>query len=191
MDIFKQRRYLVFLVILLVVLNLGTITLLWVGRPPAPRAGIHPEGPPQQEARLKDLLKRELKFNDEQIARYFQLRENHRRQFEKLNEEIRRLKKQMFDAVFSREPQPALSDSLLQLSLQKQAELDSLTYQHFLDLKKLCDPDQQYQLKMLIGEFFRQQGRLQGKGQVPPPPGRGEGTPPPPGDERPPSPPGR
>jgi len=192
MDIFKQRRYLLFLVVLLVVLNLGTITLLWIGRPPAPDSRERQVLPHQQDARLKDLLKRELKFNDEQIARYFQLRENHRQQFEKLNEEIRQLKQQMFDAVFSREPQPEISDSLLQLSLQKQAQLDRLTYQHFLDLKKLCNPDQQDQLKMLIGEFFRQQGAPQGKGQVPPPPGRSEGTPPPPGGKMPPpAPPGK
>jgi len=191
MDIFKQRRFLIFLVVLLVVLNLGTITLLWLGRPAPPPPEIRMGKSGNEHARLEALLKKELKFGDEQIKQYFQLREKHRQQLDQLNREIGKLKKQMFDAVFSKDPQPALSDSLLNLSLQKQAELEQLTYRHFLELKKLCNPDQENQLKLLVEEFFRQQnppgrGRESGpagkfKDKNPPPPDDGRRPLPPPG----------
>jgi len=191
MDIFKQRRFLIFLVVLLVVLNLGTITLLWLGRPAPPPPVLNPGNSGSEHARLEALLKKELKFDGKQIKQYFQLREKHRQQLQQLNREIRKLKKQMFDAVFSKDPQPTLSDSLLNLSLQKQAELEQLTYRHFLELKKLCDPNQQNQLKLLVGEFFRQQnprkrGRESGpagnfEDKNPPPPDDGRHPLPPPG----------
>ncbi len=66
-----------------------------------------------------------------------------------------KLKKQMFDEVLKDIPKPTLSDSLLKLSQDKMVELEELTFQYLLDLKKLCKPEQQDKLKLLIDEFFQ------------------------------------
>ncbi len=76
----------------------------------------------------------------------------------------------MFDEVLEDIPQPMLSDSLLKLSQDKMAELEELTFQYLLDLKKLCKPDQQDNLKLLIGEYFRQNPPQGLSNDVPPPP---------------------
>ena len=83
----------------------------------------------------------------------------------------------MFDEVLKDNPQPTLSDSLLKLSQDKMVDLEQLTFQYFLDLKKLCKPEQQDNLKLLIDEFFRQNSPNGMNNDSPPPP---------PGDEPPP-----
>jgi hypothetical protein len=115
------------------------------------------------------LLKEELGFDSNQVKQYLKLRENLNQQIMQLNNEIRRLKKQMFDEVLHDIPQPMLSDSLLKLTQEKQAKIEQLTFQHFLDLKKICKPDQQKKLQLLMHELFRQQPDGMREGHPPPP----------------------
>lgn len=180
MDVFKQNRYLQWTIVFLIVLNLATLTVLWLGRPkqPAPGRGAFPAE--QGEQRIKQLLKDQLGFDDAQVERYLQLRQEHREQVERLNEEIRELKRQMFDQVLAEQAPKAISDSLLNLVLAKQAELERVTFKHFLALKDLCGPGQKEKLRLLMNEAFRPKMSPQPKGpgpnpqQPPPPPGRPE-----------------
>lgn len=178
MDVFKQNRYLMIVIVLLVILNVGTLLMLWIGKPQKP---VLPAGEriPDQ---LPRLLKNEFGFNDNQIEKFMKSRDKHRRQMMQLNNEIRSIKKQMFDEVFTEDPQPVLSDSLLKLSQEKQAQIEQLTYQHFFELRKMCNPEQQKKLQKMIHEIFHQQ--LGGMRDGPPPPRRNGNlpAPPPPAD---------
>lgn len=181
MDIFKQKRYLIVVVVVLVIMNVGTLFMLWIGKPPHPprKGGMVPPG--QEQARLEQLLKVELGFDERQVKQYLKLRHDHHQQAQMLHKDISELKRQMFDQVFQDEPRPVLSDSLLKLVQSKQADLEEITFQHFLDLKKLCKPEQQNKLKLLLDEFFSKNmppGMKQDK--RPPPPPDGKGPPPPP-----------
>ena len=60
----------------------------------------------------------------------------------------------------------AISDSLLNLTQAKQAEIERLTFQHFVNLKNLCKPDQKDKLKILIHQLFPPMA----EGNNPPPP---------------------
>jgi len=170
MDIFKQKHYLGLVVILLVLLNLTTLTMLWIGRPErqAPLRG--PRNLIEEQHRIQQLLKEELGFDEAQIEQYLQMRRKHGERVRQLDEEIRQLKKQMFDEVLQENPQPTLSDSLLKLTQEKQLQIERLTFQHFLDLKKICKPEQQDKLKLLMHEMFRRQPARHDDGQFPHPP---------------------
>ena len=122
----------------------------------------------RQRAQLQNLLKDELGFDEKQVRQFLILRQEHHEQMQKLSQEIRRIKKQMFDEVLRENPQSTLSDSLLNLAQNKQAQIEKLTFQHFLNLKKLCKPEQRENLKLLMNELFRKQ--RQGKEGPPPPP---------------------
>jgi protein CpxP len=169
MDVFKQNRYLTFIIILLVVLNLATLAMVWLGRAQRSAPPQKPVEPEREQARLQQILRDELAFNDGQIERYMSLRQKYREEVQRLNDEIRRIKKRMFDEALQDNPKPELSDSLLALTQQKQVEIERLTFRHFLDLKKLCKPEQQNMLKLIIDELFR--GKQAGdKGGNPPAP---------------------
>ncbi len=173
MDIFKQQRYLLIVIVLLVIMNIGTLLMLWIGKPSHPSRQRGPIPPKHEKSRIEQLLKVELGFNVSQIRKYLKMRQEHRRTTQQLNDEIRQVKKAMFDEVLQDNAKEELSDSLLTLAQEKQAKLEQLTFQHFLDLKKLCKPEQQEHLKFLMNQLFRQNS----------PPGmKNDGHPPPPGN---------
>lgn len=163
MDIFKQKRFLGFMVGLLVVLNVALLTLLWLGRP-ANRPGL-PGGRKMQTDRppMEQMLRQELGFDDQQIRTYLDLREKHQQQFVKLNGQMQQVKKQMFDQVFEENPDSTLSTELLEKSVQLQQQIDRITYAHLLALKNLCKADQQGQLKKLVAEVFKMNGPQPGR----------------------------
>ncbi|MBD3289491.1 periplasmic heavy metal sensor [candidate division KSB1 bacterium] len=156
MDIFKQNRYLIFVIILLVILNIGTLSMLWFGKSQRPAHLPDRQHPENERVRLQELLQSELGFDEAQVEQYLHLRREHREKIDHLNTEIRRVKRQMFDEVLAENPQPTISDSLLNLAQEKQAQIEKLTFRHFLDLKKLCKPEQQDKLRLLMHELFRQ-----------------------------------
>lgn len=174
MDIIKQKRLTMTVIIILILLNLTILTLLWLGRPTRLRTEAPP--PALEKQRLQHLLRDELGFDQRQIEQFQYLQKMHRDQVRVLQDEIQQLKKQMFDAVLDDNPNPVLSDSLLQLSQDKQAEIERLTFQHFVDLKKLCSPEQQDKLQLLIHDMFRRPP--QGERPLPPPPGESPLSPP-------------
>jgi len=176
MDIFKQKRYLVLVIILLVILNLSTLLMLWLDRPQQPVRQERPEKSRQEEAQTVLSLRDELGFSDVQSEQFSRLRRDHREQMQHLNDEIRQIKMKMFEEVLKDDPRPALSDSLLKLAQEKQIEIEQLTFQYLLDLKELCNPEQQKKLRLLIDELFRRPPERKDDSRPPPPP-RDEGGP--------------
>ena len=168
MDIFKQKRYLWFTIIFLALMNFAALTLLWIGRPEGPKPQRGPFNPAKEQNIIEQLLKKELGFDENQVNQYLMLRNGHREKARHLEMEIRELKKEMFDEVLGENPQPVLSDSLLNLVQKKQSEFEHLTFQHFLDLKNLCGPEQQDKLRLLMHEVFRQGPPLRTTADRPP-----------------------
>jgi len=185
MDIFKQKRNLVITIIILVLLNIVTLLLLWFGRPKHDSQS-GPGIPDRERGQVQKLLKEELNFSEKQAEQYIALRKEHQENTMHLSEEIRKIKKEMFDHVLLND-ETTLSDSLLELSLEKQSELEKLTFRHFQELKRICNSDQRKKLMKIMHKILGppQPERMGG----PPPPGENrEGHhPPPPRGERPPT----
>jgi Spy/CpxP family protein refolding chaperone len=175
MDIFKQKRNLVLTIVFLVILNIVTLSLLWFGRPQSDlRKG--PRGSEQNTEHIQKLLKEELGFNNNQAEKYIAIRDKHRKNTRHLNEEIRKLKKEMFDQALQNNDQAMISDSLLNLAQEKQSQIEKLTFQQFLNLKKICNPEQNMKLQKLMHRLLAPP-HLDRHGEPPPPP-RGERPPP-------------
>ncbi|MGD9488186.1 MAG: hypothetical protein AB7W47_09195 [Calditrichaceae bacterium] len=186
MDIFKQKRYLWITVIVLLILNISSLTVLWMGRPDGSRPQKAQNDPVTEANRIQELLKAELDFDETQSLQYLKLRREHRQKAVQLQKDISRIKKQMFDEVLLENHKQELSDSLLALAQEKQARLEKITFQHFLDLKKLCKPEQQDKLKILLNEFFRKNAPTGMINDASPPSPDAEGPPPPPAGKGPP-----
>ena len=186
MDIFKQRRNLVVTIVVLILLNIVTLLLLWFGRPKYDsQNGI---GMPERErGQVQKLLKEELNFSEKQTEQYIVLRKEHRENTIQLNKEIRKIKREMFDHVLLNDG-TALSDSLLKLTLEKQAQIEKLTFQHFQELKKICNSDQLQKLMKIMHRILGPpQSEKMGGPPLPPPGENREDYHPPPRGERPPT----
>lgn len=166
MDIFKQNRNLKIAIIILVVLNILALTFLWLGRPEN-----HPQNtafarPIEEPNRIKTLLRDELGFNEKQADEYLNLRRSNRMAIDKLEREIRKIKKQMFDEALKEGANIEISDSLLNLAQLKQANIEKLTFRHFVQLKNICKPEQKDKLKDLLHKILQPMP----EGNIPPPP---------------------
>lgn len=154
MDIFTKKRLTFWAIVLLVILNVSTISLLWLnqntrqGGPPPPRA-------PEQDQRTLQFLKKELNLTDTQIHKYDQLRQAHAEKTRVLINNIRQLKKDMIDEIFNDGPDTIKAMQIADLIGKKQTELERITFKHFLDLRELCGKEQLGKLQGLVDEFFR------------------------------------
>ena len=175
MDIFKQKRNLLITIVLLVILNIITISLLWIGRP-QPNEGRRVDRPMGKNNHIQRLLKEELGFSEKQVNQFLTIREKHIKNTSEINDESKRIKKQLFDLALEETNQQSVSDSLLNLTLEKQKELEQAMFQHFIEIKNLCNPDQKLNLKKLMHKLFSppQLGSPDG----PPPRRNSEGLPP-------------
>lgn len=182
MDIFKQKRNLILTIVVLVVINIITLLLLWLGKPkPNDMRGLG--NGENEKVRIQEMLKEELGFSTDQAEKFIILRKNHKEQTSKLDNEIMLIKKEMFDkAMYGNNTN--ISDSLLNLSLEKQSQLEKLVFEHFVKLKQICTPEQQ---KILFKHMHNILGTPNHGGLPPgeipngPPPGEmREGHPPPP-----------
>jgi len=166
MDIFKQKRNLVITIVILVALNIITISLLWIGRPQRienRRGG----GQMRNKAHIQKLLKEELGFSKEQASQFLTIREKHIKNTRQINEEMRRIKRQMFDLAIEESNHQSFSDSLLNVTLEKQTQLEKAMFHYVIDIKELCNSEQKVKLKELMHKLF-----------APPPPPKQKGPPP-------------
>ena len=134
MDILTKKHFTFWIIFLLVILNISTISMLWLNQnrrsdaPPPLRA-------PKHDQRTLGFLQKELDLTDAQILLYDQLRQAHKQQTRGLINDIRRLKQEMMDEIFNDEPDTTKAMELADLIGEKQAEVERITFNHFLDLK--------------------------------------------------------
>ena len=125
----NNLRFCQIVIILLVVLNLGTMAFLLFGHPCKERVA--------QQGRSAEFLIRELGLSNTQQDEFGQLRDLHQDQLQVLQELDRKLHNRFFEMIFL----PAadtlslkiLADSIAQVRIKT----EMLTYEHFSELKKL------------------------------------------------------
>lgn len=143
-----SNRWLRMGLVLMVVLNAVTITLLLTGAGHHHRGGPpHPHRPPGGPDRIAE----ELHFNEAQTRQFETMRRAHHQQLLTITDEMVAIRRQVYSAPSYADSLRA--DSLIQIVAAKSAALDRITYQHFADLRKLCDPGQQKIFDDVISDF--------------------------------------
>ena len=144
---------------ILLVLNIITITLLWLGRPD------HMMPPPQNMGRF---ITNELGLSEEQAVQFKELQDQHRQQNQVAQSMARELRRALFQELAKSSPDTTrIQDLQNQLARQQAARNETLAA-HFLELKAICTPEQQEKLGTIFLRALR----------PPPPPGGRLGRPP-------------
>ena len=180
-----KNKILIGVLLLLVLANVATITVFWLGKgkPPLLRRGSP-----------TDYLVNELGFDAKQKETFLGLVQAHRTQAESLRQQVKTAKDNFFKLL----QQTAVTDSGEMAAAKNishaSEQLDLITFDHFKKVRALCNADQQKKFDNIIQEVMRMVGGP-GQGaasmheprrpQGPPPDGR-EGEPPPPASEPPP-----
>jgi len=153
MDIFTKNRATNWMIVLLVILNVSSLTTIWflqLRQSPLPQDN-RPDN-------VRHFLEQELRLTEEQAQQFEELRKQHFVETKAIHEEASQLKKTIMDELFASPPDTAKVESLAEQIGSKQTELEQLRFYHFLNLKSLCEPEQVEKFQALIHEIFQPPG---------------------------------
>jgi len=134
-----KNRWLTGLVLLLLLANVASIAMFWIGKKAA-------DSPPVNKGRPDQFLIKELNLDTLQQQKLKSLVREHRSNSETIRQDIKKAKDAFFDLL----QQPTITDSAKQkaaaaISLYTE-KLDLLTLNHFQEVRKICRPEQQQNL---------------------------------------------
>ena len=107
--------------------------------------------PPRHEGPRNEIIHR-LAFDEQQVIQYDSLIRQHRQSIRTLDSEIALLKQTLYTQL---KVETALihKDSLIQALGQKQMEVENVQFAHFIDIHKLCKPDQEERFQKLTSDL--------------------------------------
>lgn len=145
------RRLVYTVLALLLIANITTLTILWRDRVRGPVGGPPP-------AMVRNLLVRDLGFDDLQTARYDSLVDLHRGIADSLRRAIGRSKRDNLVALRD----TSASDTLLEAGAARTAflvrQLELATIRHFREVRALCRPGQRPRFDALMEEVALRMG---------------------------------
>lgn len=148
----RKNRLLILTVGILVLLNLLTLCMLWMDRHPAGE----PPGPAGDGAPPVDaFLKQTLNLTPAQWAAFEPLKQEHRRQMERLTPQLRADKHAFFGLLAQDTVSDAEVQALLARIAARHRAIDSVTYAHFRQVRGLCTPEQRARFGDVAAELPR------------------------------------
>lgn len=171
----KNYRLWLVVFILLVVVNCGVLTMVWL------RTQRHPQGRPGGDA--KAYLIKELKLNAEQTKQYEAMARQHFEFTSRVNQESRDLHDEFFDGLKNPNTTPAQTDAIEKQITEHQMMLDTATFNHFKKLRSILNTAQQAHFDEIIQNVLHMMGGPHPGGRPredrPPQPNAVPGNPPP------------
>lgn len=187
MDFFQKPKILTVTIIVLFLLNIGTIGFLIFHRPPRP---FHDdmrqpkmEMPDLNAPDARGFLEEQLNFNDKQKEDFNKLRDEHHKAVMVIQDSIRTLKDRLFDQVSITPIDETKINSICTSIGEYQKQIELTTFYHFQKVRALCDDNQKQIFDHVIKDVIKMMD-IHGH-QMPPgnqmmPPGHEHGLPPPP-----------
>jgi len=155
----ENARFLRLVIIVLLLINIGTLVFIWVK--PSPGSAF----PPHREDTFI-FLTRELKLSTEQQHQYEQMRDEHHEAMEIFNRRNRDLHDRFFNLLSSPTVDSALVKSVVDSITANEQQEELITFYHFKHVRGICTPDQQKKFDEVINEALRMMA------PKPPPPPR-------------------
>jgi protein CpxP len=145
MNYFDKSRILVIMITLLVILNLATLSFLWINRSPHPerRGGDAPA----------QYLIEQVGLTPDQQAAYRVLIRDHQGRMHSIHDSIRFHKIQLFRNLQGIDSTAAKVESATIGRFQETLEMN--TFNHFLKVRALCSPVQAIKFDKVIDDVLR------------------------------------
>ena len=158
----EKSRFLKIVIIALLVLNLGTLSFLFINH----LHGKGHHGPPHDQEGPARFIIEKLGFDEKQQAAFNDLKREHQGQMRMMEDSIKMQRDQLPELITS--GNDAKADSVATAIGRCQKQIERYTYQHFVKVYALCNDQQKDKFKDIIGEILHMMGRRGG----PPPPER-------------------
>lgn len=157
----SNNKVLVFIIFLLLLTNIAVLAyFLFLCKKPAKK--------PDNKDGFAAVLRKEVGFNDEQVAKFNELKKSHWSDAKAKMDQIIHMKNILFDLTKVQDTVDATvlkwADSIA--SLQKQVEINS--FRHVVQTRKICTPEQQVAYDSLMKKIINKgRTRKPGDGPIP------------------------
>jgi len=142
----SRNRIYVLLIGLLLLSNLALVGFFVLNKPEK-RPDAHRDRP---SSIMRESLKKDVGFNDQQMAEYDKIIQAHRAQMRPVFEDITHTKENFYRLL----SQPSTPDSVLNSTAsligEKQKLIDMKIFLHFQNLRQLCTPEQRPAFDSLV-----------------------------------------
>jgi protein CpxP len=155
-----KNKLLTWLVLLLVVINIGAMIFIWMGKPKN-------ENPPQGSP--KEFLSRELKLDEKQQVQFEKLVADHRVQANDSRKKIKEEKEKMYGLLKNAGLTESLKKSAVEQVADATKELDLITLNHFEKVRNICTPQQKKKLDQIMMQMLGMMSGQQPMRPLPPP----------------------
>lgn len=177
MDRINQNKFSRWLIIVLLAVNLLTVSIIWMQnmqkREPLPPDAAKP-------GQTVKVMQNTIGLTDQQAGQFAIMREEHFDRRRKVEMEIASLKKQLYEEEFGDEKDTARINGLLNQIGAKQTEIEKLQIEHFEKLADICSKEQKEKLSKLLIETVGMPRPMAREGAPPLPLHERNGGPPPP-----------
>jgi Spy/CpxP family protein refolding chaperone len=152
MDLINQNKFKNWLIIVLLAINLITVSVIWIQ--------ITKKNEPQQvvqdnrPSESVNLLKKALDLNEDQTKQLEKMRTDQFDQSKKYNDRLNDLKKQLAEELFKESPDTTLANTKAKEIGDLQSKVESIRFKHFKELLAICTPEQKEKLKPILVELF-------------------------------------
>lgn len=127
-------------ILFLILLNIVLATFLYLGKP---KKG--------NKKMPKEIIEQRLEFDESQKLQFQELIGAHRKMMKKTHNNIRRNKKKLYENLAQEEP--SMNDSISNEIAKSFKKIEALHFNHFMDIKNLCNEEQKEKFNQMIGEF--------------------------------------
>jgi len=131
---FTQNKLLVLLVAILLIANLGLMLYFFVFR------NDHKTG--EASRPVSDFIQKQLGFNPDQVARFQQLRDEHKEAVKPVIEDMKKLKDSLYNLLQKPEFNDTIAVNLINKIGEKQKEWELMIFHHFQKVRAICDSGQ-------------------------------------------------
>ena len=152
MDLVNQNKLKNLLIIALLVLNLLTVSIIWMQT--SKRNEALPKEKDKRSSESVNLMKQTLDLDEEQTKQLEKLRTEPLDQSKQFNDRLNALKKQLAEELFKDKPDTVAVNLRAREIGELQAKVELIRFNYFNKLLSICTPKQQVKLKPVIIELF-------------------------------------
>ena len=143
---FTQNRFLVLLVAILLIANLGLMLYFFVFR--------HKDEGGRMPPRVSDFVQKELGLSADQAAKFQQLRDQHKEAIKPVMDDMKKLKDSLYKLLKSPQMNDSAAVELANRIGQKQKEWELINFHHFQKVRAICDSSQLPKFDSLVHQMI-------------------------------------
>lgn len=149
----NRNRNLLFIIAILLLTNIGMLIYFLGEKKPQPKLKDRKGG-------LTEMLQKEVGFNEQQVARYKELKELQWDAIRPMFDEMRIAKDSLFRLMANTSVSDSVVNQLADGIAKRQRALDLQTFNHFREVRKICSsPEQMEKYDSAVLRMFRKMGK--------------------------------